>query len=227
MLEVLLVSQVVLLVIVVALGLVVFALARQIGVLYERVAPFGALMTAGAVDIGQTAPSLEVHTLNGRMIEVGGTRETDRNQLLLFVSPTCPMCKKLLSLAKSFARRERRSLDIILIGDGDRDAQQRFVKDHKLEQFPYVISPQLGMTFQVGKLPFAVLIDEDGVVRAKGLVNSREHLESLLVAKETGYASIQEYLIAKGGAGVAEDRVSAAPDVHHVQRDVLEGGSKR
>jgi methylamine dehydrogenase accessory protein MauD len=58
------------------------------------------------------------------------------------------------------------------------------------------------MTYQVGKLPYAVLIDEAGIVRAKGLVNSREHLESLLVAKETGYASIQEYL----DASVPESR---------------------
>ena len=68
------------------------------------------------------------------------------------------------------------------------------IADQSLGRFPYVISPVVGMTYQVGKLPYAVLIDEEGVVRAKGLVNSREHLESLLVAEETGYASIQEYL---------------------------------
>jgi hypothetical protein len=61
----------------------------------------------------------------------------------------------------------------------------------------------VGMTYQVGKLPYAVLIDERGIVRAKGLVNSREHLESLLVAKETGYASIQAYLDAKGADAAA------------------------
>jgi methylamine dehydrogenase accessory protein MauD len=63
-----------------------------------------------------------------------------------------------------------------------------------------VVSPVVGMTYQVGKLPYAVLIDELGIVRAKGLVNSREHLESLLVAKETGYASIQAYLDGDGKA---------------------------
>lgn len=216
MIEVLVVSQVVLLVIVVALALVVFALARQIGVLYERVAPFGALMTAGAVDIGEAAPSLEVHTLDGGMIEVGGPRDSGRDQLLLFVAPTCPMCKKLLTVAKSFARGER-DLDIVLVGDGDRNAQQAFVAEHKLENFPYVISPQLGMTFQVGKLPFAALIDSDGVVRAKGLVNSREHLESLLVAKETGYASIQDYLVAERGAGPADEHLATLPAGQRLQ----------
>jgi methylamine dehydrogenase accessory protein MauD len=46
----------------------------------------------------------------------------------------------------------------------------------------------------VGKLPYAVLVDADGVVRAKGLVNTREHLESLFEAKERGVGSLQELL---------------------------------
>ena len=36
-----------------------------------------------------------------------------------------------------------------------------------------------------------------GVIRAKGLVNNREHLESLLIAEETGFGTIQAYLAAK------------------------------
>jgi methylamine dehydrogenase accessory protein MauD len=46
----------------------------------------------------------------------------------------------------------------------------------------------------VAKLPYAVLIDEAGIVRAKGLVNTREHLESLFEAKERGVGSIQEFV---------------------------------
>ena len=40
----------------------------------------------------------------------------------------------------------------------------------------------------------AVLIDAEGIIRAKGLVNTREHLESLFEAKERGVASLQEHL---------------------------------
>ena len=50
------------------------------------------------------------------------------------------------------------------------------------------------MKFQISKLPYAVLIDESGTIRAKGLVNSREQLESLFTAKELGVASVQEFL---------------------------------
>ena len=50
------------------------------------------------------------------------------------------------------------------------------------------------MTYQVEKLPFAVLLDDKGVLRAKGLTNNREHLESLFEAMEQGVASIQEFM---------------------------------
>ena len=51
----------------------------------------------------------------------------------------------------------------------------------------------------MSRLPYAVLLDERGVIRAKGLVNNREQLESLFNAKEIGVASVQDYL--QRGAG--------------------------
>jgi hypothetical protein len=41
-----------------------------------------------------------------------------------------------------------------------------------------------------------VLIGKDTTLVAQGLVNNREHLESLLYADETGIPSIQSYLAA-------------------------------
>lgn len=214
MLEALLISQALLWLLVVGLAVVIFALVRQIGVLHERVAPLGALMTDHAVEIGHGAPPLEVMDIKGERLTLGGAREDRRSQLLLFVSPTCPMCKKILAVARSFARSERRSLWIALVGDGERAEQERLIQEQHLQGFPYVISPVVGMTYQVGKLPYAVLIDETGIVRAKGLVNSREHLESLLVAKETGYGSIQQYLdVSAAVPGNGADRTDDAATV--------------
>jgi methylamine dehydrogenase accessory protein MauD len=63
-----------------------------------------------------------------------------------------------------------------------------------LDPGTFVNSAEVGMRFGVGKLPYAVLIDDAGVVAASGLVNSREHLESLVVAKQMGVPSVQAYL---------------------------------
>jgi methylamine dehydrogenase accessory protein MauD len=83
---------------------------------------------------------------------------------------------------------------LIFTSDGEPSEQDEFIARHRLESYPFVLSPEVGMTYRISKLPYAVLIDEEGVVRAKGLVNTREHLESIVAAKQMQVASIQEYL---------------------------------
>jgi methylamine dehydrogenase accessory protein MauD len=172
---------------------VVLALMRQLGVLHERIAPVGALMLNRGLEVGERAPVVEVADLNGGSVRIGEPRSDGKSLLLLFVSPTCPVCKSLLPAVKSSGRDERSWLDIVLASDGDADEHRTFARSHSLDGAAYVLSAPLGMTYQVSRLPFAALIDETGVLRARGLVNSREHLESLFEAKRLGVASLQQY----------------------------------
>jgi methylamine dehydrogenase accessory protein MauD len=192
--DALIISNIVLWVMVVLLAGVVVALVRQMGVLYERVAPVGALMTGKGPVVGETAPVVQVTDITGSARQVGGTRADGRSTLLFFLSPTCPVCKSLLPALHSAGRRERGWLDIVLASDGAREEHEAFVREHALERYPYVLSTALGVTHQIAKLPYAVLLDAAGVVRAKGLVNTREHLESLFEAKERGVASLQDFM---------------------------------
>jgi methylamine dehydrogenase accessory protein MauD len=187
------VSNVVLWVLVLALAAVVLALIRQLGVLHQRIAPAGALMLSRGLSVGEPAPVLELAALDGRELKVGLARDDGRSTLLLFVSPSCPVCKSLLPAVKSSRKDERSWMDVILASDGDAAAQREFVRAQGLEEIPYVVSAALGLAYQVSRLPFAALLDERGVLRARGLVNSREHLESLFEAKRLGVASLQEY----------------------------------
>ena len=182
-------------ILIVVLAVMVFGLARQIGILLERVAPMGAMSNDHGPEVGEMAPMLSIQSTANNAVQIGGASLTGQSTLLMFVSPTCPICKKLLPIVKSFSNGE--NLKVILIGDGDIDEQQRMIQKEGLQALPYIVGPQVGMAFQVGKLPYAVLIDREGIIRAKGLVNSREHLESLVIAEETGYGSIQAYLKAR------------------------------
>jgi methylamine dehydrogenase accessory protein MauD len=187
------ISNIVLWVIVASLLVVVLALMRQLGVLHERIAPVGALMLNRGLAVGDKAPVLEVPALNGASVRIGEIRADGKSLLLLFVSPTCPVCKSLLPVVKSSGRDERGWLDIVLASDGDLEEQRAFASSHNLDAAAYVLSAPLGITYQVSRLPFAALIDEAGILRARGLVNSREHLESLFEAKRLGVASLQQY----------------------------------
>jgi methylamine dehydrogenase accessory protein MauD len=194
MTDALVVSNIVLWVLVVVLAGVVVALARQIGVLYERVAPAGALMTGRGPAVGAAAPVVTALDLRGESVEIGGPSPDGRRTLLFFLSPSCPVCKTLLPVLRSVVRSEGRRLRVVLASDGPRDEHEAFVREERLDVLPYVLSPTLGITYQVGKLPHAILFDAAGVIRSKGLVNTREHLESLFEADERGVASIQDYL---------------------------------
>ncbi|MFO1402431.1 MAG: methylamine dehydrogenase accessory protein MauD [Steroidobacteraceae bacterium] len=193
----LVVSNIVLWVLVIALALTVLALTRQLGVLHERITPVGALMLAKGLKVGEAAPRMEVTDLEGGALVIGGPGAGGRSLLLMFVSPTCPVCKVLLPVLKASRKSEQGWLEIVLASDGELAEQREFVRAQGLEAFRYVVSTPLGVTYQVSRLPFAVLIDETGTLRARGLINSREHLESLFEAKRLGVASVQDYLEAR------------------------------
>jgi methylamine dehydrogenase accessory protein MauD len=176
-----------------AMVLINLALARQIGVLYERVAPAGALMVDQNLKVGMNAPELAVPTIDGQIVTVGETGK-ERSQLIFFVSPDCPICSGLLPVLKSTAQAESDWLDVMLGSDGEEQDHRGYIAAQGVQDFPYVVSELLGKTYGVAKLPFAVLIDEHGIIASMGIVNSREHLESLFEAKERKVASIQEYL---------------------------------
>ena len=98
----------------------------------------------------------------------------------------------LIPIAANFARTER--LDIVFAGDDEVSEQRAMVARLEMGGIPFVNSSIVGRAFHVDRLPHAVLIGEDGKLLSRGLVNSREHLESLVTAHEMGVVSVQDYL---------------------------------
>ncbi|GAB2788478.1 hypothetical protein GCM10027040_13370 [Halomonas shantousis] len=186
------VALVILFVAIILLAFAFLLLARQIGVLFERVTPMGALVNDSGPKVGDASPSFTLTSLTGGPVTIGA--ESDRSTLVFFLSPTCPVCKKLLPVLRSVRRSEDHWLNVVLASDGEEPRHRRFLETARLEEFAYVLSPELGISYRVSRLPFAVLVDAHGVVKAKGLVNTREQLESLFNAHEQGVGSIQAYL---------------------------------
>ncbi|WP_293900638.1 methylamine dehydrogenase [Phenylobacterium sp.] len=176
---------------VLVLATVIVVMLRQIGVLYERISPMGALMDSAGPRVGEPSPRFLPPSLTGPPIAIGGA--TARAQLVFFLSPTCPVCKQLLPVLNSIRTDEKAWLDVVLASDGDEAKHRDFIRRRRLTAFPYVLSSELGMAYRVQRLPFAVLTDKGGVVRAKGLVNNREQLESLFSALSAGVPSLQQY----------------------------------
>ncbi len=131
---------------VIVLSIVVFALMRQIGVLHERVFPAGALMTTIGPTVGEAVPLHQLKSFANTDIQVGGKSSDGLGTLLLFVSPTCPVCKTLLPIVKSIMDAEKKTTQIILASDaGNSDKEssselkqhEQYLKMFFLRHFPY------------------------------------------------------------------------------------------
>lgn len=178
---------------IIGLAIALLALARQVGILFERVSPMGALVNDSGPEVGSASPKFSLESRTGGIVPIGP--RPYRATLVFFLSPTCPVCKKLLPVVQSIREAESRWLDVVLASDGGSPEQHdRFIESAKLGQYPYVLSTELGLAYRVARLPYAVLLDEHGVVRAKGLVNSREQFDSLFNAFDMKTPSIQSYL---------------------------------
>ncbi|MEM6852155.1 MAG: redoxin domain-containing protein [Pseudomonadota bacterium] len=178
---------------VLGLAFAVFALARQIGLLHERVAPAGALQMNSALKVGDAAPTVAAETLAGRGLIVGEARRS-KSLLVFFLAPDCPICKSLLPTIAASERDEADWVDVLYASDGAAAEHTEFASAEGLPLDAYVVSEELGRKYGVAKLPYAVLLDPAGRIASMGLVNSREHVESLFHAKESGIISIQDYV---------------------------------
>ncbi len=91
----------------------------------------------------------------------------------------------------------------MVLAVGDQQDHAGYVARKEIP-LPYVVSELIGKSYGVSKLPYAVLVDEQQRVASLGIVNSREHIDSLFEAKERGVASIQDFMNKRTDASYVE-----------------------
>lgn len=146
----------------VVLAAVVVALARQVGMLHLRLGPRGALeIDTEGPPLGEAPPPLPVRGPRSERVVLGGPGP---RRLVLFSSETCPVCAEVapgIPIAASAAN-----------------------------MLPMVIhDPDLERAYGIPGTPYLLVMDELGIVRAKGTVNDLEQVEGLV---DTGLRRIEE-----------------------------------
>ena len=177
-------SYFVLWLLVVVLGIVVVALARQIGTLHLRLGPRGALeIDDEGPPLGEAAPLVEATTLEGARVTIGGPAAS---RLLTFVSPGCHVCDQVLPAVPVIARSTNLEGYVITDVDAHETASAFGSKDIGVPVLP---APALAQAYEVPGTPYVVVLDADGLVRAKGTVNNLEQMEGLI---DTGLRRVRE-----------------------------------
>ncbi len=165
-----LVSYLVLWLVVAALGVLVVALAREVGALHLRLGPRGALeIDTEGPELGATVPALVAAALDGRPTQVGGEGPV---RLYLFASPTCGICRDVVPAMPALLRRvEGAVLAEAPVGE---------LRDWTPPGVPVLSAPEAFVAYDVPGTPYAVVLDEEGRVVAKGTPNDPAQLEGLL-----------------------------------------------
>ena len=144
-------------VLVVVLCVVVVALARQVWTLHLRLGPRGALeVDTEGPPLGEAPPPRPATLDGGGRVVLGGPGAP---RLVLFVSPTCPVCDEVKPSVPAAATSAGFTAQLV----HDLDAER---------------------LWNVPGTPFAVVMDETGVIRAKGTVNNLEQVEGLVDTAE-------------------------------------------
>jgi methylamine dehydrogenase accessory protein MauD len=166
-------SYVVLWLLVLALSAVVVALARQIGTLHMRLGPRGALeMDEEGPPLGEAPEPLETVATDGASVTIGGPSE---GQLIMFVSPSCNMCREVLPALSVTAAGA--GLTPYVVSD---EAEASADLDPRRLSARVVADVRLPKRYEIPGTPYIVVTDSMGVVRAKGTVNNLEQLEGLV-----------------------------------------------
>src|ERR1700752_28420 len=187
-----LVSYFVLWLIVILLTLATILLARQVSLLYRRLGPAPARMENEGPDVDKVPGPVAALTLVGLPVTIGGLR--DIPQLLVFVSANCLTCEALTPAIRTVWKRENDIVEILTVCMTPDEALARtFIKRNKLYEVPCIATGELGHQYRIQNPPYGVLLNREGVVITKGVVNNLDHIESLLSAAETGHASAQSY----------------------------------
>ncbi|MDQ0340749.1 methylamine dehydrogenase accessory protein MauD [Caldalkalibacillus uzonensis] len=158
-----------------------FLLFRQFGEVYLST---GEGISRDGIPIGDTIPQFQGVSYPAGKVTTP-IQQYDKPTLLAFVSPRCKACEQLLPAWNAAHEAFHDRIHFVIIGLGEKEEFERWLMDRTL-QGQLVLDPgrHIFSLCKVRVTPFAFIIDEQGVVRGKGLCNHEGHLKTLLSTLE-------------------------------------------
>ena len=168
-------------IILIGLAVVVLSLARQVGILHERLTPAG-MQRSREVQVGepvslQSAAGLV--SISGAPAEIAG-----RNTALLFMSQECPICRSVLPAFEDAVADSGFAAYWVADGmpgpTGQMPDYQRYADEQRLDPDRLLVSQELGLTLGVTQIPALVLIDTEQRLIVREVLNGPRQVAGLL-----------------------------------------------
>jgi methylamine dehydrogenase accessory protein MauD len=200
------------------LGFLLIGLLRNVGLLTWRLEQLEATTPSrlgrNGLKPGKKAPDFTLASTERNEISLHDY--LGRTVLLVFVQDRCGPCHEIVPELNKLAGQDR-DLEVLAINHASPEGAREWAAE-TAAHFPVLIQEDLAVSkrYEVFATPFAFLIDEQGVVKAKGIVGQRHHFGYLLSSaapQKNRYAG-DELL-----SGVAKQFSGDRPDVRPAHDD--------
>lgn len=156
----------------------VFLLFRQVGVAY--------LSTPEGVGRDGLRPGSAAPDVSGR--DMAGGHSTTITAaagvwtLLVFGRAICPLCHRLVPHLNSASSQLHEMVRVAFLCQSDQPGARALVEATGVKVPVFAIEPETEAQYKVRVTPFAVVLDADGIVRGRGVVNDIHSISALLTA---------------------------------------------
>jgi methylamine dehydrogenase accessory protein MauD len=206
--------------VVLCLGFLLLGTLRTLGLLSWRLEQLQAVTPSrigrGGLKPGKKAPDFTLPAAAGG---AGSLHDfAGRQVLLLFVQGGCSPCHRVVPELNRLRRKGE--VAVLAVFNGPAEAAGKWVTETKAE-FPVLVQQQFAVSkrYEVLATPFAFLIDGQGVVRSKGIVNSAQHVGYVLSGRgvaEKDEPGAAEANGAEGGKAEESGSLNSQKEVSHV-----------
>lgn len=162
----------------IGLAVVVLSLARQVGILHERLSPAGMQRSRTDIQPGEAVPEQSLTAISDAPVNFSG-----RPTALLFMSAECPICKSVLPAFEDAVRGS--GFMPVWVADGlpgpsgEIPDYTQYAADQRLDEDRLVVSQELGLALGVQQIPALVLIDAGQRLIAREVLNGPRQVTAL------------------------------------------------
>jgi methylamine dehydrogenase accessory protein MauD len=202
------------------LGFLLLGALRALGLLSWRLEQLEATtpkrLGRDGLKPGKKAPDFTLPSADGK--EVALHDFAGRKVLLVFTQSGCSPCKKIVPQLNRLGSHG--DSEVLVVNNGDADAARKWSAEVGA-RFPVLAQDRFSVSkrYEVFATPFAFLIDEKGVIFAKGVINNRQHIRYVLsgtrVGESNGHAEA-ETAAADNSESKVVPSISTSKEVSHV-----------
>jgi methylamine dehydrogenase accessory protein MauD len=173
-------------VILIALTVVVLSLARQVGILHERLSPAGISRAREGIVEGEKLPSMSLESEGGSLVD---PTAVGRTTALLFVAADCPICKSVLPAFEEAMIEAGDGIagfwvtDGLPGADGEMPDYERYAAEYRIDPDRFLVSQELGLKLGIRQIPALALLDQEGRLETLETLSGPRQLTRTLAAQ--------------------------------------------